>query len=258
MCEIFGVNARFRVEINEYLKTFFAHSVLHAHGWGISFHTGKDVFFHKEALAANKSAYLKRRLRFPVVESNVLAHIRYATVGSIDAQNSHPFISKDESGRTWSFIHNGTIHCGDALDIYRAVQTGQTDSERLSLHLISELNKLEQQLGRSAKDEERFELIDNVIGSLSGGNKLNLVLSDGEFTFVHSNAADTLYSLKKDDAVFFSTLPLSKEDWQPISQTRLLIFKEGELIGRGRAHGIIYKPNETERRFAEFSRELIA
>jgi predicted glutamine amidotransferase len=67
-----------------------------------------------------------------------LAHVRYATTGAIELQNTHPFV---QDGRC--FAHNG--HVGDlgALDERlgedRALVGGQTDSERLFALITREI-----------------------------------------------------------------------------------------------------------------------
>src|SRR4029077_345759 len=61
-----------------------------------------------------------------------IAHVRYATTGSLDVRNTHPFL---QDGRI--FAHNGVLEGLDAIDErLREVGTddlvlGQTDSERV-------------------------------------------------------------------------------------------------------------------------------
>ncbi|MFF8727148.1 class II glutamine amidotransferase [Streptomyces sp. NPDC015171] len=58
-----------------------------------------------------------------------LAHVRYASTGSLDARNTHPF---QQEGRL--FAHNGVIEDLDRLDGHlgddRSLVKGDTDSER--------------------------------------------------------------------------------------------------------------------------------
>ena len=257
MCEIFALNSEKRIEINSYLKKFFEHSLVHCHGWGLSCHTNGGLMFHKEALSAQKSAYLKGRLRFPVVESNVLAHIRYATVGRISPENAHPFILKDICGTDYSFIHNGTLHLSAKLDKYVFNQKGSTDSERFSMMMIDELNRACLKNGGKPDAVDRFVLFERLIAEFAPGNKLNLLFSDGEYTYVHTNVENGLYVLEKDDAVFFSTLPLTKEAWKNVPCTKLLAYKNGSLAIEGREHDNIYLLSEEEQMFVDRSREIL-
>ncbi|WP_306187874.1 class II glutamine amidotransferase [Streptomyces sp. MK5] len=65
-----------------------------------------------------------------VESATFLAHVRYASTGSLDARNTHPF---EQDGRL--FAHNGVIEGLDRLDDHlgedRALVRGDTDSERL-------------------------------------------------------------------------------------------------------------------------------
>ena len=70
------------------------------------------------------------------------------------------------------------------------------------------------------------------------------MLYDGELFYVHTNYAKSLYELKKENQVLFSTTPLSEEDWYPVTFTTLLVYKMGRLIFTGTNHGNEYKDSE--------------
>ncbi|MFE9170521.1 class II glutamine amidotransferase [Streptomyces kebangsaanensis] len=65
-----------------------------------------------------------------VESATFLAHVRFASTGSLDVRNTHPF---EQEGRL--FAHNGVVEGLDALDDHlgadRALVRGDTDSERL-------------------------------------------------------------------------------------------------------------------------------
>ena len=44
----------------------------------------------------------------PIKTHNIIAHIRYATVGSTVLENVHPF-TRELWGRNWAFAHNGDL-----------------------------------------------------------------------------------------------------------------------------------------------------
>ncbi|MER5783246.1 class II glutamine amidotransferase [Streptomyces mobaraensis] len=64
-----------------------------------------------------------------VESATFVAHVRYASTGSLDTRNTHPF---EHDGRL--FAHNGVIEGLDALDDHlgedRSLVRGDTDSER--------------------------------------------------------------------------------------------------------------------------------
>lgn len=249
MCELFGVSAKHNIIINEYLRVFFSHSDKNPHGWGIACMEGEDTFIEKEPMQADKSKYLKERLSLPVSVKLAFAHIRYGTIGNVEYKNCHPFTKKDASGRRWTLIHNGTIFDYPPMNEYVRIQSGDTDSERILLYFIDQINERMQRIGRDLSADERFAFLDTVIGQMAKGNKLNLLLYDGELMYVHTNYADSLYFLEKEEDTLFATAPLSKEDWKPVTFTTLLAYKEGKQVFTGTNHQNEYVDNEENTRF---------
>lgn len=250
MCEIFGVCAKNCYAINDYLKEFFSHSVKHPHGWGLAcMGDENEVMIEKEPLQASKSLYLKERLRAPIKVSHALAHIRYATIGNLEYLNCHPYIQKDNGGRRWTLVHNGTIFDYEPLEEYADYQKGSTDSERILLYLVDKINMAEMRLGRSMYARERFRLIDAILVDMSVGNKLNMLIYDGELMYVHTNYANTLHFLQKRDGVIFSTQPLGRGDWKDVPFCTLLAYREGQLMFRGTSHGHEYFDNAENEKY---------
>ncbi|MGN0315016.1 MAG: class II glutamine amidotransferase [Fusicatenibacter sp.] len=134
MCELFGVSSKNKVQLNEMLKEFASHSVRHPNGWGMAVFYGNSVSLEKEPVPACKSVYLRERLRHTFRASNMIAHIRLATRGTTDFENCHPFVMRDNSNRTWTLAHNGTIFDCPVMTKYVHTQEGQTDSEQFYVH----------------------------------------------------------------------------------------------------------------------------
>lgn len=244
MCELFGYSSIDSYVINDYLKEFFSHSNKHPHGWGLAYLDGKEVVIEKEPIQATKSNYLKEKLSQPIKKPNVVAHIRYATIGNVDYKNCHPYTKKDSNGRRWTLIHNGTIFDYPPLYKYIKSQKGDTDSERILLLLIDKINDAERVNGNVLSGEERFKILDCVISNMSKGNKLNFILYDGEYMYIHTNYKESLYYLEKNGAILFSTQPLSDENWEAVPFTRLLAYKNGKLRIKGKNHKNEYVDNE--------------
>lgn len=249
MCELFGFSSKNGDCINDYLKEFYRHSSKHPHGWGLACFDGREGFVEKEPVAAIKSNYLKERLTQPIHVKAAFAHIRYATIGNVAYQNCHPFTGKDSGGRRWTLIHNGTIFDYPPLDELVRKQAGDTDSERIFLYIMKLICEKEETLQRPLTPQERFELLDDMVIHMSRGNKLNLLIYDGEWMYVHTNYANSLHFLQKQDAVFFSTLPLSREDWNPVSFTTLLAYQDGKLVKKGTNHRQEYVDREENEKF---------
>ena len=135
----------------------------------------------------------------------------------------------------WSIMVPSLINY-DALNKYKKVQDGETDSERVLLFIVDAINRKEIELGKELNQQERFELLDTLVCDLSKGNKLNLMIYDGDNFYVHTNEAHTLNQLETPDGRYFSTKPLSEEDWYPVPLTQLLAYQDGELIYQGTNH----------------------
>lgn len=235
---LFAVSSKESFEANDYLTSFYKHSSKHPHGWGIAYLRQKNTVVKKESKQAEKSEYLAEILKKPIRSKITLAHIRYATIGNIDISNTHPFTGFDKRANRWTLTHNGTIFEYDPLYSYMRRQNGETDSERIFLYLLDEINKL-----GSADFEERFALLDRIISDMAKGNKLNLIFTDGEYLYVHTNCRDTLYYLEKDNTVIFATAPLTGERWKKVEFCTLCAYKDGALAQMGTAHKNEYIEN---------------
>lgn len=251
MCEMFGISSKDNYQINDYLKEFYSHSVEHPHGWGLVCLEANEASIEKEPIQASKSQYLKERLTMPVEVTTAFAHIRYATVGHVEYRNCHPYSKKDASGRRWTLVHNGTIFDYAPLNQYFRSQFGDTDSERILLYIIDRINDAQTAADGDLTVEERFKILDRIFVDMSKGNKLNLLLYDGDLVYVHTNYASSLYKLEREAQVFFSTQPLGREKdaWQPVPFTTLMAYRQGEEAFCGTNHGNEYFVNEDDMKF---------
>ena len=257
MCELLGMSARRRRAVNVLLREFYSHAEAHPHGWGLARFSDAGVpSMEKEPIKATESAYLKNRLSEPIEEKTFLAHIRFATVGHLEYKNCHPFTTVDNHGRMWTLVHNGTIFNGAALNDYMGIQYGDTDSERVLLHLVDRINVAQNHLGHGLNEAERFDALYAMIAELSRGNKLNLLIHDGELLYAHCNFRDTLHVWREADAVAFSTRPLSVGTWEPVPFTSLVAAKDGEIFRTSPPHGneYVYNPEDYRLVYMNFAR----
>ena len=210
------------------------------------------------ASRASPTAARRRSRRNPSApeERSLIAHIRLATIGHIEYENCHPFTAADNSGRTWTLAHNGTIFSGTALNDYMGIQYGDTDSERVLLHLIDRINVAQNHRRHALDEAERFGVLSAAIAELAKGNKLNLLIYDGEVLYAHCNFRDTLHVWRDVDAVMFSTRPLSMGTWVPVPFTSLVAAKDGEIVRTSPPHGneYIYNPEDYRLVYMNFAR----
>lgn len=240
MCELFGLSAVKKIPLNDLLQEFFSHGLEHPHGWGMAFFYGNAVSLEKEPELSCKSIYLKQRLRAKIEADKMIAHIRLATRGIMDYENTHPFVMRDNSDRTWTLAHNGTIFECEVLNPFVHSQQGKTDSERILCYIISRVDREQERLKRALSHEERFDLVDEIICEIAPENKLNLLLFDGELLYVHTNYENSLHRCRKGEAVIVSTRPLDRDVWEQVPMNMLLAYQNGSLLYTGTEHGYTF------------------
>lgn len=244
MCELFGLSGKKKVNIGRELKEFYSHAPKNPDGWGLFLHNDGGDLFEKEEKRADRSTRLKELITDDIGAKDAIAHIRLATVGYDEIENTHPFKGYDLSANEWIFAHNGTIFESDHLSKYVYEQEGQTDSERIFLYMLDCVNEAIRKKRRALDEAERFEILDRMVYGLSAKNKLNLLIFDGQILYVHTNSRDTLFFSEKDGSMYFSTKPLSDGTWEKVPFTRLLSYKSGELLISGTCHENEYIPDE--------------
>lgn len=238
MCEIFGITAEKKVHANELLREFFSHSCEHRDGWGLVVFDAGYPAVEKEPVAADKSVYLKARLEESIDAAHMAAHIRRATSGVQEYDNTHPFVKRDPSGRMWTLVHNGHIFEGPMLRKYLGEQNGSTDSERILCCIVDEMARVS--AADAAGENARAVLVDRLCRELSPENKLNIILFDGELMYVHTNEPGGLHIRSGSGSKIFSTKPLTADGWEKLPINRLHVYKDAEEIYTGEPHGFTY------------------
>ena len=237
MCEIFCFNSNKPKQVNECLECFYNHSEMHPHGWGLANMQSNEFVIDKEPIKATCSQHLKNILSHPVVGKNVFAHIRLATMGEIISPNCHPFTEADDNNRSWMLIHNGTIFDYPPLEEYKDKEKGDTDSERILLYIIDKINDFESKKGAPSTIKERFNLLNDIVVDLSKNNKLNLMIYDGDLTYIHSNMRNSLYYLKNDDGFLVASTPLTEDEgWKAVELNKLFGLIDGNIIFESEEH----------------------
>ena len=251
MCEIFGFSSSKEEELNDYLREFYSHCEEHPHGWGLAILDSDKFSLYKEPVKARNSIMLGNILLNPIVSKSALAHIRLGTIGERDFYNCHPFVKKDNSGRRWTLIHNGTIFDCPDLCKYSTIEEGETDSERILLAIVDHINNFESFKGEPLSLKERFDIISDLISFMAYTNKLNLIVYDGEQMYVHTNYRNSLYKLKTESGVFISTQHLDSNDWEELPLNTVISFLNGEILFEAKLHSCEYIETEEQLRFIE-------
>ena len=119
MCQLLGMNCNVPTDIC-FSFTGFHHrggrTGEHADGWGIAFYEGRGSRLFLDTAPAVRSPIATLVRDYPIRSTNVIAHIRKATVGAVALENTHPF-QRAMWGRYWTFAHNGTLRIPIALSI---------------------------------------------------------------------------------------------------------------------------------------------
>lgn len=236
MCELFGFTSENTRDLRGYLQEFYSHSIRHPHGWGLATYQNKKLNIITEPVCAAKSEIIGEIMSDLPPQSGLIGHIRLATVGRLENANCHPFTRTDNSGRQWVLAHNGTIFSGMTLLKYNNLQQGSTDSERILMYFIDQINEAIEQKGAPLDSKQRFEVIDGAIASITKRNKVNLILFDGEQYYVHTNMKGTLYQKIEEDAATFATVIYDDTGWEELPLCTPLVYKNGKLIFTGNNH----------------------
>lgn len=254
MCELFAVNASKPVEVNRYLAEFYSHSHQHPDGWGICWRdesggqrgASAPIVRYREPVPAYTSSFLPQLLERPIAARRLEAHIRRATGTPRITDNCHPFVGSDMSGREWTLIHNGILFNEELLAGYDRVEHGDTDSERTMLFLLDVLDEATLRNGGELDFGGRFEALAGALSQISNLNRLNLIIDDGDYTYVHTNTSEDTLSFRQlgPDAIVFSTQPLGgaqeADQWRPVPRNRLIAYRDGRLVRTSVPHGYVF------------------
>jgi predicted glutamine amidotransferase len=215
------------------LTDFTELSGLHGDGWGLARAVAGGMEVRKRANAARMSDDFTLWSR--ATRSDLgLVHLRRATLGlPVRMQNTHPFTD----GRL-AFAHNGSIFPPPALDALltpaaRALRTGETDSERYFLAVLSQL-----EAGATPADALRAAVAG--IAATAEFTSLNCLLLTPEELYAvcyfdpagrNSDEAPDYYDLRyrvTDDAVVATSSGWGR-GWHELANGDLLVVRQGTL-----------------------------
>ena len=255
MCQLLGMNCNTPTDIVFSFEGFRLRGGLtdrHADGFGIGFFENKGVrMFHDDKPSAS-SPVADLVKTYQIKSTNVIAHIRKATQGSVGLANTHPFI-REMWGEYWLFAHNG--HLGgfqpEEGKYYRPV--GSTDSERAFCFMLEQLrNRFE----HKPPVGKLFAEVAALTAQIRHHGLFNFMLSNGDILFAHASTLlhyisrqapfGEAHLIDNDVAVDFAavttpndrvaviaTQPLTaNETWTQLAVNELVAFRDGDIILR--------------------------
>lgn len=251
MCQLMGMNCNVPTDICFSFEGFRrrgGETDHHADGWGIGFFEGRGcrLFIDWQASTTSPIAELVRS--YPIKSTNVISHIRKATVGKVSLANTHPFL-RELWGQYWLFAHNGDLKTLPALSAERFQPVGDTDSEHAFCWLLEQLS------ARFPAKPDASTLqaaLSQLAAELSRHGTLNFLLSNGEWLAAHC-ATNLHYIVRKapfgqahlidqdisvdfdalttpnDRVALIATQPLTdNEAWTKMQTGELVVFVDGQ------------------------------
>lgn len=256
MCQLLGMNCATPTDIDFSFRGFSQRAGVtadHCDGFGIAFFEDKACRLFVDNQSAVSSPIAEFIRNYPIKSRNVIAHIRKATQGKINLENSHPFM-RELWGRQWVFAHNG-----DLLDFNPQLQgrfqpVGDTDSERAFCFILEQLSL---RFGAVQPSLDALsEVLAQIVPSIAEHGTLNFCLSNGqalfsyattklhwlvrEYPFQHARLIDvdveidfSTVTTPEDRVAVITTEPLTEnESWQAYQAGEMIVFKDGKIKQR--------------------------
>ncbi|KAE9528396.1 class II glutamine amidotransferase [Testudinibacter aquarius] len=253
MCQLLGMNCNSPTDIVFSFEGFRRRAGItdhHSDGFGIAFFEGKGVRVFRDDKPCSSSPIADCVKQYHIKSLNVIAHIRKATQGVVNLENTHPFM-REIWGENWVFAHNGNLKTMPDLSESRAQPIGSTDSEAAFCYMVE---KLKVRYHKKPSDQEIFNAVYDIAAELGELGTFNFILSNGQIMLAHCST-HLHYVMRKapfgkafridDDGVIdfndfakpndrvniISTFPLTKnEAWVKMEHGGFVMFKDGEKI----------------------------
>lgn len=260
MCQLLGMNCATPTDVTFSFRGFSQRAGItsdHCDGFGIAFFEDKACRLFVDNQSAVESPIAELIRNYPIKSRNVIAHIRKATQGKINLENSHPF-SRELWGRQWIFAHNGDLHDFNPTLSGRFTPVGNTDSERAFCYL---LDQLVLKFGyNEPKLDQIFDLLAEVSPKIAEHGTFNFCLSNGqalftyaitklhwlvrEYPFKPAQLIDldvevdfSQVTTPEDRVAVITTEPLTQnETWTAFVPGEMILFQDGRPVRKQQTH----------------------
>ncbi|UKH16020.1 class II glutamine amidotransferase [Actinobacillus pleuropneumoniae] len=252
MCQLLGMNCNTPTDITFSFEGFRRRAGVtdqHTDGFGIAFFEGKGVRIFRDNRPGASSPMADLVGQYHIKSFNVIAHIRKATRGDINLENTHPFI-RELWGENWVFAHNGTVEGVGVCEECHYQPIGTTDSEVAFCCLVSQLRD---RFLKKPSEKEIFDAVVEITSEIAKHGVFNFILSNGHWmiarcsTNLHyvTRKAPFSTALRDDDVeidfskyttandkvTIITTQPLTKnEKWVKMKNGGYAFFKNGDLV----------------------------
>ncbi|MGE4314873.1 class II glutamine amidotransferase [Acinetobacter sp.] len=260
MCQLLGMNCATPTDVTFSFRGFSQRAGItsdHCDGFGIAFFEDKACRLFVDNQSAVESPIAELIRNYPIKSRNVIAHIRKATQGKINLENSHPF-SRELWGRQWIFAHNGDLHDFNPTLSGRFTPVGNTDSERAFCYL---LDQLVLKFGyHEPKLDQVFDLLAEISPKIAEHGTFNFCLSNGqalftyaitklhwlvrEYPFKPAQLIDldvevdfSQVTTPEDRVAVITTEPLTQnETWTAFVPGEMILFQDGRPVRKQQTH----------------------
>ena len=257
MCQLLGMNCATPTDITFSFRGFSQRAGItsdHCDGFGIAFFEDKACRLFADNQSAVESPIAEFIRNYPIKSRNVIAHIRKATQGKINLENSHPF-SRELWGRQWIFAHNGDLHNFKPELVGRFTPVGNTDSELAFCYLLEQFVKRFGYVEPTL--DQVFDVLLEISPQIAEYGTFNFCLSNGqalfayaitklhwlvrEFPFQPAQLIDldvevdfSELTTPEDRVAVITTEPLTQNEvWTAFQAGEMILFQHGRPIRQG-------------------------
>jgi len=202
MCELLAMSCRHPARLTSSLTALASHAQgisRNRDGWGLAFYQDRDVALYRGMEAADTSSLVQWLEEYGPLTGLSLGYIRHATQGDIKLANTGPFI-RELNGRIHCFAHNGNLTQldDDSISAPRHFQpVGDSDSELAFCYLLA---RMQPSTGKVTPPG------------------LYLLQCPTFSTSKLLKPSQAPHLLKAQRAVLFASVPLTDENWVPLTQ----------------------------------------